>query len=482
MLKRSVLAASLLAMAPAFAAKFYLVVPLDPLSRGDPAANIHVTLNAYALPPGVVGSAYEGFDFNSVLQVSGDPELNVGKVGWALIDGALPAGLQLNADGTISGVPEADGTSTFKVQASYRGKSGQLEYEILTYKISVLVEGATLPVAKKGEPYAYNLGPLARVTGDPSTNAPPIEFKLAAGSDLPDGLSLNSSGLLSGTPSVPVDDKRFTIVAAYKGQEGSQQYSVTVEPKAFEFSPSISSTTTDYNVRNAAIAAGWDGVVPIQAVITVNSGVYLGGSATSTYAFATGAGFPAKSTITLINKGVIVGKGGAGGNYGSPGSPGGPAVSAAYPITIKNLGTIAGGGGGGAGSLTATVSNVLAGGAGGGGGQGFGTSPGGARDPAFSGAQYPQGQAGGSGTIAAPGNGGAGTLSGYYPYQFSSPWYAASGEGGQGGGLGLPGLMSGAGWGAPGLVNLPGGRAGYSVVGIDKVTWSELGTVRGPQQ
>lgn len=482
MLKRSVLAAALLTMAPAFASKFYLVVPLDSLSRGDPAANIHVTLNAFDLPPGVVGSAYEGFDFNSVLQVSGDPELNRGKVGWALIDGALPEGLQLHSDGTIAGVPVAEGNHAFTVQASYRGKSGQQEYQVLTYKISVALAGASLPPGTKGESYAYDLSPLAKVAGDLSNITAPIEFRLDAGSALPAGLNLTQSGLLSGTPSTPAENQRFTVVAAYKGVEGAQQYSVTVKPGAFDFSPTISAQTTGYNLRNAALASGWDGVSPLRATVTIGSGVLVGGASAATYAFTTGTNFPADTSITLINRGTIVGSGGAGGSYGTPGSPGGPAIHAGYPITIYNLGTIAGGGGGGAGSMTSTVSNVLAGGAGGGGGQGFGAAPGGARDPAFAGAQYPQGQAGGSGSINAPGNGGAGTLSGYYPNQFSSPWYAASGNAGNGGALGSPGAASGPGWGGAGLASLPGGRAGYSVVGIDKVTWSGMGTVLGPTQ
>lgn len=178
---------------------------------------------------------------------------------------------------------------------------------------------------------------------------------------------------------------------------------------AFIFNQTISSNTNDYNLRNAAIAAGWDQVLVLQATITINSGVFVGSSSTSSAAFQTGSSFPAGSTLSIINNGSIVGRGGNGGggdlgpgqfagagggggagvinssggdgqgasNNGSPGgnttggsggaqgsflgpptpvdsgysgnsgANGGPALLVSYPTSITNNGTIGGGGGGG---------------------------------------------------------------------------------------------------------------------------------------
>ena len=89
---------------------------------------------------------------------------------------------------------------------------------------------------------------------------------------------------------------------------------------AFIFNQTISSNTNDYNLRNAAIAAGWDQVLVLQATVTINSGVFVGSSSTGSAAFQTGSGFPAGSTLSIINNGSIVGRGGNGGSAGASGS------------------------------------------------------------------------------------------------------------------------------------------------------------------
>ncbi|KVP75359.1 putative Ig domain-containing protein [Burkholderia ubonensis] len=567
-------AALLLAAGSAAASSFYVVVPVKGRTVSNEA--ISVALSGYALPSGLVGIPYDGFNLKSLLSVTGDPAYSGYGVRWSLVSGSLPAGLTLNSDGSIAGTPTADGTASFQVRATYKTRTGEQGYQILvagiavglaagappeaivgtpysydlkpllsvtgdkdytgagvtwstvssslpaglyltadgiiggtpaaggtgtltaraTYRnakgeqtyqvvsldISVSLSSGTLPTANVGTSYSYDFKPLVSVSGDPGYTISAVQFNPAAGTTLPAGLTLSPAGVLSGTPSA-VGSPSFSIVASYKGKNGTQLYSVAVQPAFFDFNPTIASSTTNYNLRTAAVAAGWDGVHPLRASVTINAGVYVGSSYTATHAFTTGSGFPTGSTLKLTNYGSIVGKGGDGGNYSSGGSNGGPALYAQVPIAIANYGTIAGGGGGGGGSNTATVTNVLAGGAGGGGGQGYGTSLGGSRDPAFSGAQYPQGQAGGNGSLSGPGAGGAGTSSGYYPNQFSSPWYASSASAGAGGMLGQAGAASGPGWIAGGTAppGLPGGAAGYAIIGAANVTWTASGTILGPQ-
>ncbi|WP_130906907.1 hypothetical protein [Pseudomonas sp. Sample_16] len=75
---------------------------------------------------------------------------------------------------------------------------------------------------------------------------------------------------------------------------------------------------------------------------TISAGV-------GSYALRTGV-FPAGSTLVIINKGVIQGKGGSGGAFNVAGGAGGNALYIDYPCTIDNgLGYIYGGGGGGGG-------------------------------------------------------------------------------------------------------------------------------------
>lgn len=72
---------------------------------------------------------------------------------------------------------------------------------------------------------------------------------------------------------------------------------------------------------------------------------------TGSFALRTGV-FPAGSTLTIVNKGYIRGKGGAGGPYNGAGSPGGAALYLDMSCSLDNGdGFIFGGGGGGGGSF-----------------------------------------------------------------------------------------------------------------------------------
>ena len=59
-----------------------------------------------SLPDGTVGTAY-----NQTLQADNAPTQ------WSVTSGSLPNGLSLNSDGTITGTPTTEGTSTFTVKA-----------------------------------------------------------------------------------------------------------------------------------------------------------------------------------------------------------------------------------------------------------------------------------------------------------------------------------------------------------------------------
>lgn len=220
----------------------------------------------------------------------------------------------------------------------------------------------------------------------------------------------------------------------------------------FIWRPTISADVTNYNLKSAAIAAGWDGVVPLDAIVTVNSGIVLSADSTSQYGFDTGSGFPAGSTLKLVMPGYVCGMGGAGGNEypNGNGGSGGTALRAQFAITIDALGgVIAGGGGGG--------SNGASGYGGGGGRTGRINS------------------AKGTG-----GDAGVGT--------FSSGGKGASSMGGAGGTTGPGGVGSftggggGGGWGAAGgkgAASATPGAGGAAVVGNSYITWVNTGTRYG---
>ena len=230
--------------------------------------------------------------------------------------------------------------------------------------------------------------------------------------------------------------------------------------KEFAFTVTIATNTQNYNLKTAAIAAGWDQVAPLIASITINTGITVGSSSTATYAFDTGATFPIDTTLALttIGTGRILGKGGQGGANGTSGTAGGPALHVQAAISITNNGTIGGGGGGG-GNGEGVNNGAGSYATGGGGGGGAGNSI---------------GLAGGTGSNGTATTGGAGGPRGTSAGMLG-------GVGGAGGNLGSGGTSGGSGANAP-IATYPasgGGAGGAAVVGNSYITWITTGTRSG---
>ena len=221
----------------------------------------------------------------------------------------------------------------------------------------------------------------------------------------------------------------------------------------FVFAPIISADASNYNLRTAAIAAGWDQVQPLIATVTINSGIVVSANATSVYAFDTGVTFPAGSSLTLNMQGAyVIGMGGSGASYG--GQPGGPALRAQHALTVNATGgVIGGGGGGGAGVYDSGIGTVIPGG----GGRTGRTNSDGTNQGTFT--------SGGSTTYAAGGTTGPG---GDAP----GPYMSGGGGGGWGAAGGRAYLY---GSGPSGT----GGAGGAAVVGDANITWVNTGTRYG---
>lgn len=132
-----------------------------------------------------------------------------------------------------------------------------------------------------------------------------------------------------------------------------------------EQSVTISANAVNYNLA----AALGNPTSPKSFVVTINTNVVISASSVTTAAFDTGV-LPTGSTVTLVNRGYILGRGGFGApasSYGvQPAGPGGDALAVRVPVTVDNAsGYIWGGGGGGGGG--AAMGNNGSGGSGGGG-------------------------------------------------------------------------------------------------------------------
>lgn len=126
---------------------------------------------------------------------------------------------------------------------------------------------------------------------------------------------------------------------------------------------SVSSNTTDFDALSAATALGFDNSLSddVRITVTIDSGVTIIGSVSSSGAFRSGA-LGANVTLAVINNGTITGSTGTPGSGGGNGNAGGIGViystvtGGSATHSFINNGTINGGkGGGGSGGRASTV-------------------------------------------------------------------------------------------------------------------------------
>ena len=146
----------------------------------SPALSI-TTVN---LAGGVQGTPYSA----SVAATGG-----ISPYSFSIKTGSLPIGLTMSRGGAISGTPTGSGTSSFTVQAKDSSTPQQTATANLSIKIAgdLKITTASLPNGVAGNSYSATV--LA------SGGTTPYTFTLSSGT-LPAGLSLSTSGIISGTP------------------------------------------------------------------------------------------------------------------------------------------------------------------------------------------------------------------------------------------------------------------------------------------
>ena len=187
---------------PSYTPPSYTPPSYTPPSTPPSVAALSITTTS--LPNGTVSSAY-----STTLAASG----GVSPYVWSLGSGSsLPSGLSLSSGGAISGTPSAAGTTSIVVTVTdHAGTSVSA-----TLSLDV-VAGSALSILTTelpdGTPYSGQPGSPYSADLVASGGSGSYTWSLASGSALPSGLSLSSSGVISG-PTVGYGPHTFTVVVA----------------------------------------------------------------------------------------------------------------------------------------------------------------------------------------------------------------------------------------------------------------------------
>ncbi len=219
-------------------------VTVTATSQNTPSQTASFTITLYpalvistaTLPNGTVGTAYSG----TVATTGG-----AGSLAFSIASGALPTGLSLNSTtGAITGTPSAYGTFTFTVSvldASAAKVPTTQSYTVTIAPQQPVITTKSLPNGLAGTAYSQQL----TYTGG---NATTPNFTCTG--SLPAGLTLSSTGLISGTPTVASSGAtyNFTVSLTVGTQSATPVgLSITIPPY-----PAV--TTTSLPNGNIGIA------------------------------------------------------------------------------------------------------------------------------------------------------------------------------------------------------------------------------------
>ncbi len=241
--------------------------------------------SACPLPPATLGSAYR-----ASLRASGAP----GPYTWNVPDAFnLPPGIAVNADGSVTGTPSSVGTYGFTIRASDGAGSSPAavacSLDVKTPPVSLSVTGGgnncPLPAGTVGVPYSAQLSAAGGTR----------PYQWLGNGSLPAGLSLSSSGLVSGTPRA-ADDYRFQLqLTDQTGQTQAQSCSMKVADASIQI-------TSACPLPDATYGAPYTG--PRLTATGGNDG----------YAWTTSGSLP--PGLSLSRDGVITGAPSSGGSFG----------------------------------------------------------------------------------------------------------------------------------------------------------------------
>jgi hypothetical protein len=201
-----------------------------------------ISITGSSLPGAAVGKAYSA----TLTASGGTPPYT-----WSVASGQLPTGLALSTSGNISGTPSAAGSFAFVAQVKDSATSPQTTTQSETIAVAappptpLSITVSTLPGATMGKAYSATL--------TASGGTPPYTWSVASG-QLPTGLTLSTSGTISGTPSAAGS---FAFVAQVKDSATSPQTATQSETIAVAAPPPTPISITVSTLPDATVGTAY---------------------------------------------------------------------------------------------------------------------------------------------------------------------------------------------------------------------------------
>jgi len=159
------------------------------------AYTVSIATPTIELDPVTLPNATFGVPYSQTITADG----SIAPYSFAVTSGALPPGLALASDGTLSGTPSLSGTWGFTITATDATAApgpyaGARAYSITVARVPLVLPPTTLPDGATDVAYSAQIG---SATG----GVAPYSYVLASG-QLPHGLTMSSTGAITGTPTV----------------------------------------------------------------------------------------------------------------------------------------------------------------------------------------------------------------------------------------------------------------------------------------
>jgi putative Ig domain-containing protein len=179
-----------------------------------PASAPLLTIATADLPEATVGVAYG----RTLTAIGGKPDFS-----WLIESGSLPPGILLGQVGSISGTPSSAGVFNFVAKVTDSNSNVATRTLTLTVKSSapLTITTGQLPRGAVGATYSQSIGASGGQT--------PYTWSIQSGS-LPEGLTLNQGGIISGTPERPGSTSFLLKLTDAVNASISSTLSITINP------------------------------------------------------------------------------------------------------------------------------------------------------------------------------------------------------------------------------------------------------------